>query len=114
MWCGSSIKTTLTLLMGAAFLISCQNDQNNNLHPLQLILNASDENAVREVMENIDRHEVQILFTRIHRNKNKIQFIDVDDLNSAEHFPDGVHYNASGHQIISDRIKKIILDTADE
>lgn len=37
-----------------------------------------------------------------------IDFVDVSDLNSEDHFPDGVHYNVNGHEIIAERIKTII------
>lgn len=31
-------------------------------------------------------------------------FIDVSDLSSNEHFPDGVHYNSAGHKLVAERI----------
>ena len=31
-------------------------------------------------------------------------YISVDDLNHQEYYPDGIHYNAKGHQLITDRI----------
>lgn len=37
-------------------------------------------------------------------------FVDVEDLNSPEHFPDGVHYNIEGHRVISDRICRLMND----
>lgn len=37
------------------------------------------------------------------RNANCI-FVDVSDLESIDHFPDGVHYNKKGHQIIANRL----------
>lgn len=36
-------------------------------------------------------------------------FIDVQDLTSEQHFPDGIHYNIEGHKVIAARIKKILL-----
>lgn len=33
-----------------------------------------------------------------------LKFLDVQDLNHKEHFPDGVHYNELGHKIIAKRI----------
>lgn len=41
--------------------------------------------------------------------KLKCQFIDVRDLDSELHFPDGVHYNELGHKIISQRLMNTIL-----
>lgn len=40
--------------------------------------------------------------------KHDCNFIDVSDLNSEEHYPDGVHYNYAGHQEIMKRILPII------
>jgi len=37
-----------------------------------------------------------------------IPFIEVSDLSSSEYFPDGVHYNSAGHNIISSRILNIM------
>ena len=31
-------------------------------------------------------------------------YIAVNDLNHQEYFPDGIHYNAKGHQLITDKI----------
>jgi len=33
-----------------------------------------------------------------------VHFIDVSDLKSETHFPDGIHYNSKGHQIIATRL----------
>ena len=37
-----------------------------------------------------------------------INFISVKDLNSIDHFPDGVHYNKEGHKAIFKRILKVL------
>ena len=36
--------------------------------------------------------------------EEKISFIGTEDLDSSEHFPDGVHYNQLGHQIVAERL----------
>ncbi len=40
--------------------------------------------------------------------KNNTIFLSVSDLISSEHYPDGVHYNNAGHQIIANRIVNIL------
>jgi lysophospholipase L1-like esterase len=42
--------------------------------------------------------------TEIHN----VDFVSVSELNSTDHFPDGVHYNNLGHRIISQKILNII------
>jgi len=37
-------------------------------------------------------------------NSNGVTFISTMDLHSEEYFPDGVHYNGKGHQLIAERI----------
>ncbi len=43
--------------------------------------------------------------------KHEQFFIDTSDLISTEHYPDGVHYNTTGHEIIAERIITIIRKT---
>ena len=42
--------------------------------------------------------------------KKNLDFISVVDLNSDDHFPDGVHYNETGHQVIATRILSVLND----
>lgn len=42
------------------------------------------------------------------------KFVDVEDLNSPEHFPDGVHYNNEGHKVVSDRICRLMNDNTEK
>lgn len=34
----------------------------------------------------------------------KMSFVDFTDIKSEEHFPDGVHYNVKGHQLVTNRL----------
>ncbi len=35
-------------------------------------------------------------------------FLELEDLESQTHYPDGVHFNAKGHKIVADRLKTVI------
>lgn len=43
-------------------------------------------------------------------NEMNTDFVSVEDLNSAAHYPDGVHYNSAGHKEIAERIKQVIIN----
>jgi hypothetical protein len=62
------------LLIGIFLVISCEVEQNSN--PLVHVLETSGESAIRSVMDELDRYEVQILFSQIRRTNNGIHFID--------------------------------------
>jgi hypothetical protein len=55
-------------------LFSCQGEQMEK--PLENILYSSEEEAIRRVVDNIDRHELQILYTQIDRTNGQIQLVD--------------------------------------
>lgn len=42
------------------------------------------------------------------------EFVDLSDLNSGEHFPDGIHFSKSGHEIVADRICELLENIAKE
>lgn len=87
MWSGKSIKTKLTLLIGTFLFVCCNYDQEAIPHPLNHILNTSEEPAIRKVVDNIDHHELQILYTRIDRANDKIRFSDFEfGLNDSAYF----------------------------
>ncbi|MDY7395460.1 serine hydrolase [Aureibaculum sp. 2210JD6-5] len=70
------------LLFALVFSVSCSQTQNNLLEKAL----ASDNEKIRRVMDSLEQHEVQILFTEILRDaENKINFKDyefqVDDNN---------------------------------
>lgn len=68
------IKTRLSPLIGLMTLFSCQGEQMEK--PLENILYSSEEEAIRRVVDNIDRHELQILYTQIDRTNGQIQLVD--------------------------------------
>jgi len=39
-----------------------------------------------------------------------LSFIELNDLDPVKHYPDGIHYSSSGHQIVSDRILSKIVE----
>lgn len=41
-------------------------------------------------------------------NKNNISFASMEDLNSKDHFPDGVHFNTNGHQKCAEKILEFL------
>lgn len=41
-------------------------------------------------------------------SKMGVSFVDVSDLTSSAHFPDGVHYNGEGHKVIAERIARLL------
>jgi len=46
--------------------------------------------------------------------KNNFPVIDVSDLISEKHFPDGVHYNSEGHKIVSQRLLSVVRNILKE
>ena len=40
--------------------------------------------------------------------KNNIELINIEEMDQEKHFPDGIHYSLEGHDIISNKILKII------
>jgi len=49
-----------------------------------------------------------VVLSQISQNMN-CEFVDVSDLESEEHFPDGVHYNEQGHKIVANRLLNKIV-----
>jgi len=49
------------------------------------------------------------LMKEIAQKYNQI-FLDLSDLQSEKHYPDGVHYSTEGHKIVADRIANIIIN----
>ncbi|SNT36103.1 GDSL-like Lipase/Acylhydrolase family protein [Ekhidna lutea] len=41
-------------------------------------------------------------------NKHSQTIVDLDDLRSDQHYPDGVHFNKSGHEIVANKLVSII------
>ncbi|MEA3503961.1 MAG: GDSL-type esterase/lipase family protein [Bacteroidota bacterium] len=46
--------------------------------------------------------------------KNNFPVIDVSDLISEKHFPDGVHYNSAGHKIVAQRLLSLVKKILEE
>lgn len=70
----------IVFLMIFFAIISCHPKSEN---PLEIALSSKNE-KIRTVMDNLEKHEVQILYTEVHRNiDNSIRFVDysfqVDD-----------------------------------
>lgn len=68
-------KHVLTILSICIFVTGCQDE--SMLNPLDKAL-ASDSPLIRKVMDSVDQYEVQIRYTQIDRNKDKIRFSDFD------------------------------------
>ena len=44
------------------------------------------------------------ILKKIVSQKNRCYLIEVDDLNSADHYPDGIHWNSAGHLMMFNKI----------
>ena len=87
MWSAKLIKLKLTPLLGVFLFACCNGEPRTEIHPLKQILYTSEVSAIRKVMDRVDQHELQILYTRIHRTKDKIQFTDYEfNLNNSAYF----------------------------
>ena len=71
----SSSKKKMALVLCVAFiLISCKKPSIEN--PISYLLQNSEETAIKNVMDRLTDHEVQIQYTQIDRIKGEIKFTD--------------------------------------
>ena len=85
-----SVITTLQKETNARIIVLGINNGNENI---DRVLPGSSKNYIK-YNDNLKS---------LARNKG-VQFLDVSNLISNEYFPDGVHYNQEGHEIIAKRI----------
>tara|TARA_B100000508_G_scaffold141091_1_gene146312 strand:- start:39648 stop:40367 length:720 start_codon:yes stop_codon:yes gene_type:complete len=71
-------------------------------------INSGNERIEKKLPGTISNYKVYNDILRKISEERSIDFVDVRDLNSKDHFPDGVHYNYDGHKEISDRILNLI------
>ncbi len=74
MWYPNFLKTKLALLIGSVLLLACNDEHIAN--PLEHILYTSEDLAIRRVVDEIDKYELQILYTQVNRTNQEIQFRD--------------------------------------
>ena len=70
--CNAAIR--IVLFIGLLITSSCAKTEINN--PIEYILKTSDEAAIRQVMDHLSDHEVQVYFSQIERKNGNLQFSD--------------------------------------
>jgi len=84
--------------------------RNTNAKIIVLGINNGSERIERKLPGTIAKYIDYNLALKDLIIKKNISFIDVSDLSNQLHFPDGVHYNAEGHKIIANRLRKELLN----
>lgn len=69
------LQYSLVLLVAFLLFLSCTKTEEKN--PLEKAL-ASDDSKIRMIMDSLDQYEVQIRYTQIDRNGDKVVFTDFD------------------------------------
>ena len=75
-----------------------------------LPINIGNERIERELPGSQENHIAYNKVMEEIAQKYNQSFVDLSDLQSEQHYPDGVHYSTEGHEIVADRIAKIIID----
>lgn len=75
-----------------------------------LPINIGNERIERELPGTQENHIAYNKVMKEIAQKHNQSFVDLSDLKSEQHYPDGVHYSTEGHKIVADRIVKIIID----
>lgn len=113
------VRSLLVRLRGQRPWVSIEDFKNNMVSTIQKLKENKAEIIVIGInkgSERLEKHLPGILNNYQNYNKvleeisekEKVRFLDVQDLNHKEHFPDGVHYNENGHKIISERLLRLI------
>lgn len=77
-------------------------------------INKGNKRVEKNLPGTLHRYKVYDNILKEISNKWSCKFVDVGDLNSSEHFPDGVHYSIEGHKIIADRISSLMNEKLKE
>lgn len=81
-----------------------------NARIITLPINPADERVEKQLPGSRKNHiKYNKVIEEITKKHNQY-FLDLTDLNSEEHYPDGVHFNATGHEIVAEKIESLIKE----
>ncbi|MCK5028595.1 MAG: hypothetical protein KAR57_03105 [Bacteroidales bacterium] len=72
-------------------------------------INPANNRVEKELPGSLKNH---LLYTKLMKDISlefSQHFLELNNLNSEEHYPDGVHYSISGHNVVAQELGKIIL-----
>lgn len=82
--------------------------KDTNAQLITLPINLANERIEKQLPGSRKNHHLFNEVIKKTTEKYHQHFLDISDLQPEEHYPDGVHFNASGHTEVAKRLKKLI------
>lgn len=83
-------------------------EKDTNAQIILITINGGNERIERQLPGSMKNYrDYNEIIKQIAKEKN-LSIVSTEGMNSSDHFPDGIHFNSKGHEMIAERIQKII------